>query len=130
MNLPTKTKKRTDRKSPPPDNLINVGVSNPSGEAAPGDNEAAINKITINIQDAVALQISRRVIIRSALTSSFLWGGQSKLVTTKLIILRVLWNFRQIIHPAPTLAFPPGKQCLLTITTLLQCPLQKLILPL
>ncbi len=29
---------------PPRDNLINVGVSNLSGEAAPGDNEAAINK--------------------------------------------------------------------------------------
>jgi hypothetical protein len=26
------------------DNSINVGVSNPSGEAAPGDNKAAINK--------------------------------------------------------------------------------------
>ena len=29
---------------PPRDNSINVGVSNPSGEAAPGHNEAAINK--------------------------------------------------------------------------------------
>ncbi len=48
-NTPTrestnKNKKRTDRKLPPPENLINVGISNPSGEAAPGDNEAAINK--------------------------------------------------------------------------------------
>jgi hypothetical protein len=48
-NTPTrestnKNKKRTDCKSPPHDNLINVGVSNLSGEAAPGDNEAAINK--------------------------------------------------------------------------------------
>jgi hypothetical protein len=48
-NTPTrestnKNKKRTDRKSPPHDNSIDVGVSNPSGEAAPGDNEAAINK--------------------------------------------------------------------------------------
>jgi hypothetical protein len=39
-----KNEKRTDRKSPPRDNLINVGVSNPPGEAAPGDNKAAINK--------------------------------------------------------------------------------------
>ncbi len=44
MNLPTKTKRRTDCKSPPPDNSINVGISDPSGEAAPGDNKAAINK--------------------------------------------------------------------------------------
>jgi hypothetical protein len=29
---------------PPRENLIDVGISNPSGEAAPGDNEAAINK--------------------------------------------------------------------------------------
>ena len=29
---------------PPRDNSINVGISDPSGEAAPGDNEAAINK--------------------------------------------------------------------------------------
>ncbi len=87
-------------------------------------------KITINIQDKVALQNQRRVIVRSASTSLFHWGRQYKLVTTKLIILRVLWILRQIIHPAPTLAFRPGKQCLLTITTLLQCPLQKLILPL
>ncbi len=48
-NTPTcestnKNEKRTDRKSPPRDNLIDVGVSDPSGEAAPGENEAAINK--------------------------------------------------------------------------------------
>jgi hypothetical protein len=53
-NTPTrestnKNKKRADRKSPPCDNLIKVGVSDPLGEAAPGDNEAAIIKITINI---------------------------------------------------------------------------------
>ncbi len=36
--------KKTDRELPPHDNSINVGVSDPSGEAAPGDNEAAINK--------------------------------------------------------------------------------------
>ncbi len=29
---------------PPRDNLIDVGISDPLGEAAPGDNEAAINK--------------------------------------------------------------------------------------
>jgi hypothetical protein len=29
---------------PPRDNSINIGVSNPLGEAAPGDNKAAINK--------------------------------------------------------------------------------------
>ncbi len=29
---------------PPHDNAINVGVSDPSGEAAPGDNKAAVNK--------------------------------------------------------------------------------------
>ncbi len=48
-NTPTrestnKNKKRRDHKLPPHDNSINVGVSNPSGEAAPGDNEDAINK--------------------------------------------------------------------------------------
>jgi hypothetical protein len=48
-NTPThqftnKNEKRTDRKLPPRDNSIHVGVSNPSGEAAPCDNEAAINK--------------------------------------------------------------------------------------
>jgi hypothetical protein len=48
-NTPTrestkKHKKKTDRKSLPRDNLINVGISNPSGEAAPGDNKASINK--------------------------------------------------------------------------------------
>jgi hypothetical protein len=48
-NTPTrestnKNKKRTDRELPLRDNLINIGVSNPSGEAAPGDNKAAINK--------------------------------------------------------------------------------------
>jgi hypothetical protein len=48
-NTPTrestnKNKNRTDRKLPPRDNSINVGVSHPSGEAAPGDNKAAINK--------------------------------------------------------------------------------------
>ncbi len=48
-NTPTrestnKNKKRSDCKLPPRDNLINVGISNPLGEAAPGDNEAAINK--------------------------------------------------------------------------------------
>ncbi len=37
-------KKRADCKLLPRDNLIDVGISNPSGEAAPGDNEAAINK--------------------------------------------------------------------------------------
>ncbi len=42
MNLPTKTKK--DRKLPPRDNSINVGISDPLGEAAPGDNKAAINE--------------------------------------------------------------------------------------
>ncbi len=39
-----KNKKRTDCKLLPRDNSINVGVSNPSGEAAPGDNKAAIDK--------------------------------------------------------------------------------------
>jgi hypothetical protein len=39
-----KNKKTTDRKLLPRDNLIDVGVSNPSGEAAPADNKAAINK--------------------------------------------------------------------------------------
>ncbi len=43
MNLPTKTK-RTDCKSPPRDNSINIGLSDPLGEVAPGDNKAAINK--------------------------------------------------------------------------------------
>jgi hypothetical protein len=48
-NTPTrestnKNKKRTDHKSPPRENSIDVGVSDPSGEAAPGDNKAAINK--------------------------------------------------------------------------------------
>jgi hypothetical protein len=48
-NTPTRestnnNKKRTDCKSPPHDNSIDVGVSNPPGEAAPGDNKAAINK--------------------------------------------------------------------------------------
>jgi hypothetical protein len=48
-NTPTrestnKNKKRTDRKSLPHDNSINIGISDPSGEAAPGDNKAAINK--------------------------------------------------------------------------------------
>ena len=48
-NTPTRestnnNKKRTDQKSPPRDNLIDVCVSDPSGEAAPGDNKAAINK--------------------------------------------------------------------------------------
>jgi hypothetical protein len=48
-NTPTrestnKNEKRTDRKLPPRDNSINVGISNPSGEAASGDNKAAINK--------------------------------------------------------------------------------------
>ncbi len=48
-NTPTRestnrNKKRTDRKSPPPDNLIYVGVIDPSGEVAPGDNKAAIDK--------------------------------------------------------------------------------------
>jgi hypothetical protein len=48
-NTPTrestnKNKKRTDRKLPPRDNSINVGISDLSGEAAPGDNKAAINK--------------------------------------------------------------------------------------
>jgi hypothetical protein len=42
VNLPKK--KKTDRKLPPFDNSVNVGISNPSGEAAPGDNKAAINK--------------------------------------------------------------------------------------
>ncbi len=56
MILPTKTKKEQIAKLPPPDNLIDVGISNPSGEAAPDDNEAAIKQITINIQDVVALQ--------------------------------------------------------------------------
>ena len=48
-NTPTrestnKNEKRTDPKLPPRDNSIDVGISNPSGEAAPGDNKAAINK--------------------------------------------------------------------------------------
>ncbi len=48
-NTPTrestnKNEKRTDCKFPPRDNSINVGVSDPLGEAAPGDNKAAINK--------------------------------------------------------------------------------------
>jgi hypothetical protein len=48
-NTPTrestnKNKKRTDCKSPPRDNSIDVGVSDPLREAAPGDNKAAINK--------------------------------------------------------------------------------------
>ncbi len=48
-NTPTrestnKNGKRTDRKSPPRDNLIDVGISNPLGEVAPGDNKAAIYK--------------------------------------------------------------------------------------
>jgi hypothetical protein len=48
-NTPTrestnKKEKRTDCKSPPRDKSIKVGVSDPSGEAAPGDNKAANNK--------------------------------------------------------------------------------------
>jgi hypothetical protein len=48
-NTPTRestnnNKKKTDCKSPPHDNSIDVGISDPSGEAAPGDNKAAINK--------------------------------------------------------------------------------------
>jgi hypothetical protein len=39
-----KNKNRTDRKSPLHDNSIDFGVSDPLEEAAPGDNEAAINK--------------------------------------------------------------------------------------
>ncbi len=39
-----KNEKRTDRKLPPRDNSIDVGISDPSGEAAAGENKAAINK--------------------------------------------------------------------------------------
>jgi hypothetical protein len=40
----SKNEKRTDQKSPPIDNSINVGISDPLGGAAPGENKAAINK--------------------------------------------------------------------------------------
>jgi hypothetical protein len=70
-NTPTrestnKNKKRTDRKLPPRDNSIDVGIGNPSGEAAPGDNEAAINKN--NNKDtgcSSAAKLMPRVMIRA-----------------------------------------------------------------
>ncbi len=130
VNLPTKTKKEQIANQRRVMNRSTLASAIHRGRQHLVTMKLLLIKITIKIQDVVALQNRRRVIVRSGLMSSFHQGGQHKLVTTKLITLRVLWNLRQIIHPAPMLAFRPGKQRLLMITTLLQSPLQKLILPL
>jgi hypothetical protein len=134
-NTPTrestnKNEKRTDCKLPPRDKSINVGVSNLSGEAAPGDNEAAINKN--NNKDtgrgrAAKLtprnsSISVDVIVPLGGTAQ---TGDNEANNTKNVVEPQTNN-----SPGANVAFHPGKQRLLRITTLLQCPLQKLILPL
>jgi hypothetical protein len=134
-NTPTrestnKNKKKTDRKLPPPDNSINVGVSNPLGEAAPGDNKAAINKNNNKYTGrghAAKLMphdssIGINVIV---LLGGTVQTGDNEANNTKSVVEPQTDN-----SPGANMAFCPGKQRLLTITTLLQCPLQKLILPL
>jgi hypothetical protein len=132
-NTPTrestnKNKKRTDHKSPLRDNLINVGVSDPSGEAAPSENEAAINKnnnkYTGRSRAAKSTprdsSIGVNVIVPSGGTVQI---GDNKANNTKSAVEPQTDN-----SPGANIAFHLGKQCLLTITMLLQCPLQKLIL--